>query len=85
MEMRKIKWLDAHGQCTDMWESIDAAKQAGQDGTIIETVGMVLMETDRFITLIFNYHVEGSISGRITIPNGWIIESKTLKEVEDGS
>lgn len=68
-----IKWADAHGNCKDEWESADIVEHLGQDGVEITSVGLVLQDTKKHITIVMNVNErDNAVNGRLTIPKGWI-------------
>lgn len=71
-----VKWEDAVG--ADGWTNMDYVQR--QALTTIETVGFLVKETDKFLTVIHSVDEENSNSGAwMTIPKTQIKKRKYLK------
>lgn len=73
-----IRWEDASSQETGGWISWKKIQKSGP--ALIQSVGFVAKETDKYIVLVASICEEdGSSGGDVTIPKAYIVKLKELK------
>lgn len=76
-----VRWVDAYGSGHDQWEELD--RVTAQDPVIV-SVGMLVREDERFVTLALSYGNEPpQVNGTIAIPRAVILEIVALVAQED--
>jgi len=74
----RIRWEDASSQETGAWISWKKIQKSGP--AMIQSVGFVAKETEKYIVLVASICEEdGSSGGDVTIPKAYIVDLEELK------
>ena len=72
MKVVKVFWSDAQDH-PDKWVNAAAAAAFGQVTCIIESVGFLVSDTEKYVTLAGDFDISDDNYGRVTkIPKGWV-------------
>ena len=73
--LAKVDWIDASTQ--DSWQSIENAKT--QEDFIVHTIGWVISDTKRYITLGTGLSSHGQSAATWRIPKGMVVKRTNIK------
>ena len=76
MKQVYIKWYDAY--TVDSWQSIEEATEIMRNKYLVETIGWVLEETKKHISICHSY-TKSQVMGALHIPRECIVKIKEIK------
>ena len=78
MKLVLVEWVDSHSMAV-AWSSKQDIIEAAKGPITIQSVGWVVYEDDKVLTLIAHYGDENNCGGDVTIPKCAIQKRKALK------
>ncbi len=75
MKIELITWFDAANDAEDGWKAVD---DIIDEDTVVQSVGWVVKETERYITVAMDLCADGDTHGRGRIPKGMVTARRVL-------